>query len=57
MRLAKMLGGRLSREDLGLYWLAQAAGALVAAGLATFVVNPAPFPALCMSGGRSGPGW
>jgi aquaporin Z len=44
--LAAYLRGRLSREDLGPYWLAQAAGALVAAGLATFVVNPAPFPAL-----------
>jgi len=55
--LAAYLRGRLSRDDLGPYWLAQAAGALVAAGLATFVVNPAPFPALDMTGGRSGPGW
>src|SRR5215472_498797 len=48
--LAAYLRGRLSRQDLGPYWLAQAAGALVAAGLATFVVNPAPFPALHLSG-------
>jgi len=35
--------GRLSREeDLGPHWLAQAAGALVAAGSATLVVNPSP---------------
>jgi aquaporin Z len=44
--MAAYLRCRLSRQDLGPYWLAQAAGALVAAGLATFVVNPAPFPAL-----------
>jgi aquaporin Z len=48
--LAAYLRGRLSGQDLGPYWLAQAGGALVAAGLATFVVNPAPFPALDMSG-------
>ena len=49
--LAACLRGRLSRDDLGPYRLAQAAGALVAAGLASYVVNPAPFPALDMSGG------
>ena len=54
--LAAYLRGRLSRQDLGPYWLAQAAGALVAAGLATFVVNPAPFPALHMSGRAIGAG-
>src|SRR5215475_5488264 len=54
--LAAYLRGRLSREDLGPYWLAQAAGALVAAGLATFVVNPAPFPALDLSGRAIGAG-
>ena len=54
--LAAYLRGRLSRQDLGPYWLAQAAGALVAAGLATFVVNPAPFPALDMSGWAIGAG-
>ena len=54
--LAAYLRGRLSRQDLGPYWLAQAAGALVAAGLATFVVNPAPFPALDMSGRAIGEG-
>jgi aquaporin Z len=48
--LAAYLRGTLSRDDLGPYWLAQAAGAVVAAGLATFVVNPAPFPALDLSG-------
>jgi aquaporin Z len=54
--LAAYLRGWLSREDLGPCWLAQAAGALVAAGLATFVVNPAPFPALDMSGRAIGAG-
>jgi len=54
--LAAYLRGRLSREDLGPYWLAQAVGALVAAGLATFVVNPAPFPALYLSGRAIGEG-
>jgi Major intrinsic protein/UPF0225 domain len=54
--LAAYLRGRLSGQDLGPYWLAQAAGALVAAGLATFVVNPAPFPALDMSGRAIGAG-
>src|SRR5262249_33548690 len=54
--LAAYLRGRLSRQDLGPYWLAQAAGALVAAGSATFVVNPAPFPALDMSGRAIGAG-
>jgi aquaporin Z len=54
--LAAYLRGRLSRQDLGPYWLAQAAGALVAAGLAMFVVNPAPFPALDMSGRAIGEG-
>jgi aquaporin Z len=54
--MAAYLRGRLSRQDLGPYWLAQAAGALVAAGLASFVVNPAPFPALDMSGRAIGAG-
>jgi len=54
--LAAYLRGRLSREDLGPYWLAQAAGALVAAGSATFVVDPAPFPPLYMSGRSIGAG-
>jgi len=54
--LAACLRGRLSGHDLGRYWLAQGAGALVAAGLATFVVNPAPFPALDMSGRAVGAG-
>src|SRR5260370_27794017 len=44
--LAAYLRGRLSRQDLGPYWLAQATGALVAAGLATLFVDPPPFPAL-----------
>ena len=48
--LAAFLRGRLSRGDLGPYWLAQVAGALVAAGAASFVVNPPPFAALYMSG-------
>ena len=54
--LAAYLRGRLRREDLGPYWLAQAAGALAAAGSATFVVNPAPFPALDLSGRAIGAG-
>jgi aquaporin Z len=54
--LAAYLRGRLSRDDLGPYMVAQAAGALVAAGLATFVVNPAPFPPLDMSGRAIGAG-
>ena len=56
MSLAASLRGRLSRRDLGPYWLAQAAGALAAAGSATFVVNPAPFPALDLSGRAIGAG-
>jgi aquaporin Z len=47
--LAAFLRGRLSLRDLGPYWLAQAAGAVVAAA-ATFVVNPPPFAALYLSG-------
>jgi aquaporin Z len=54
--LAAYLRGRLSQHDLGPYWLAQAAGAVLAAGSATFVVNPAPFPALDMSGREIGAG-
>jgi hypothetical protein len=50
--------GTSGRQDFGPYWLAQAAGALVTAGLATFEVNPAPLPALYLSGqaigGRAG---
>ena len=48
--LAAFLRGRLSRGDLGPYWLAQAAGAVVAAATAKFVVNPPPFAALYLSG-------
>src|SRR5712691_982630 len=48
--LAAFLRGRLGAGDLGPYWLAQAAGAVVAAAAATFVVNPPPFPALYLSG-------
>jgi aquaporin Z len=48
--LAAFLRGRLSAGDLGPYWLAQAAGAIVAAETAEFVVNPPPFPALHLSG-------
>jgi aquaporin Z len=54
--LAVYLRGRLSREDLVRYWLAQFAGALIAAGLAVFVVNPPPFPPLHMSGREIGAG-
>ena len=48
--LAVFLRGRLSSGDLGPYWLAQAAGAVVAAAAAKFVVNPPPFAALHLSG-------
>jgi aquaporin Z len=54
--LAAFLRGRLSSADLIPYWVAQAAGALVAAGAATFVVNPPSFPALYMSGRAIGAG-
>jgi len=48
--LAAFLRGRLSRGDLGPYWLAQIAGAAVAAAAAKFVVNPPRFAALHLSG-------
>lgn len=48
--LGVFLRGRLSHKDLGLYWLAQAVGGVVAAPTATFVVNPPPFAALNLSG-------
>jgi aquaporin Z len=48
--LAAFLRGRLSRGDPSPYWLAQAAGAVVAAPAAKFVVNPPPFAALHLSG-------
>ena len=48
--LAVFLRGRLSSGDLGPYWLAQGAGAVVAAAAAKFVVNPPPFAALHLSG-------
>ena len=48
--LAVYLRGRLSRADLGPYWVAQVAGAVVAAAAAKFVVNPPPFSALYLSG-------
>jgi aquaporin Z len=48
--LGVFLRGRLSPKDLGLYWVAQAAGAVVAAPTATFVLNPPPFAALHLSG-------
>ena len=48
--LAVFLRGRLSSGDLGPYWLAQAAGAVVAAAAAKFVVNPPPFAPLHLSG-------
>lgn len=48
--LGVFLRGRLSLGDLGPYWLAQAAGGVVAAPAATFVVNPPPFAALHLSG-------
>jgi aquaporin Z len=54
--LAAFLRGRLSSADLIPYWVAQAAGALVAAGAATYVVNPPSFPALYMSGRAIGAG-
>jgi aquaporin Z len=54
--LAAFLRGRLSREDLGSYWVAQVAGAVVAAAAAKFVVNPPPFLALYMSGRAIGAG-
>src|SRR5260221_1316551 len=44
--LAAFLRGRLSRGDLGPYWLAQIAGAAVAAAAAQFVVDPPRFAAL-----------
>ncbi len=47
--LAAFLRGRLSRGDLGPYWLAQIAGAAVAAAAAKFVVNPPRFAALHLS--------
>jgi aquaporin Z len=48
--LGVFLRGRLSSIDLGLYWLAQAVGAVAAAEAARFVVNPPPFAALHLSG-------
>jgi aquaporin Z len=48
--LGVFLRGRLSARDLGLYWLAQFVGGVVAAPTATFVVNPPPFAALHLSG-------
>jgi aquaporin Z len=48
--LAVFVRGRLGRADLGPYWLAQAAGAVVAAAAAWFVMNPPPFTALYLSG-------
>ena len=54
--LAVFLRGRLSSGDLGPYWLAQVAGAVVAAAAAKFVVNPPPFTALYMSGRAIGAG-
>lgn len=50
MTLAAYLRGSLAREHVGCYWLAQLAGAALAAATARFVVNPAPFPALYLSG-------
>ena len=52
--LAAYLRGRLSLADLGPYWLAQAAGAAVAAAAARYVVNPPPFTALHLSGRAAG---
>jgi aquaporin Z len=48
--LAAFLRGSLSAAELGPYWLAQAAGALVAAAAAKFVINPGPFAALDLTG-------
>jgi aquaporin Z len=48
--LAVFRHGRLTARDLGFYWLAQAAGAAVAAPAARFAANPSPFPALALSG-------
>ncbi len=54
--LGTFLRGRLSSIDLGLYWLAQAVGAVAAAEAAKFVVNPPPFAALHLSGRAVGAG-
>jgi aquaporin Z len=48
--LAAFMRGRLSRAELGPYWVAQVAGAVVAAVAAKFVVNPRPFAASYLSG-------
>jgi aquaporin Z len=48
--LAIFRHGRLTARDLGCYWLAQAAGAAVAAPAARFAANPSQFPALHLSG-------
>ena len=48
--LGVFLRGRLRSIDLGLYFLAQAAGAVVGAEAAKFVVNPPPSAALNLSG-------
>ncbi len=48
--LAAFMRGRLSRGELGPYWVAQVAGALVAAVVAKFVVNPRSLATLHLSG-------
>jgi|SRR5579859_2496136 len=48
--LAVYLRGRMKQEDVGPYWAAQLAGAALAAGAATFVVNPPTVTALSLSG-------
>jgi aquaporin Z len=48
--LAAYLRGRLDSTDLTRYWAAQLLGALIAAPIATFIVNPPPIISLSLTG-------
>src|SRR5215469_1861356 len=52
--LGVFLRGNLARADLVPYWVAQFAGAFLAAWLARFTVNPIAVPTLSTSGAHAG---
>ena len=48
--LGVFLRGKLPRRDLGPYWIAQLAGAFLAAWLAKFTIHPGVIPAVSITG-------
>src|SRR6266702_2550997 len=51
--LGVFLRGKLPRADVGPYWIAQLAGAFLAAWLAKFTIHPGPFQALSTAGAHA----